>query len=364
MGCASASGTCGARCRSFAYWPFAIRNSRFLMTRNILSRLLQAVPTLAGVAVIVFVLVRVVPGNPIAMMLPPGASQADFDHLKALYGFDRSIPEQFYIWLRHAAVGDFGTSISMRSGVLGLVLSRLPATLELAILAAGIAICLGVSAAVIGARWQDRWPEAAVDAMTGFAQSVPDFIWALAMILLLGVLVPVLPISGRSDPSINLNYATQFQLIESLLRLDGHASADLIRHMIMPALALALPFSAIIARVLKTSLKEELTRDYVLLARVKGFSEWRVIVGEALRNAAIPTVTLTGVQFTFLIGGTVLIERIFSYPGIGNLAIDAVINRDLPVIQGLVLVFALLFIAVNLLLDVATVSLDPRLSHG
>jgi len=334
------------------------------MIRNLISRLLQAIPTLVGVAVIVFVLVRVVPGNPIAMMLPPGASQADFDHLKALYGLDGSILEQFAIWLRHASAGDFGTSISMRSGVLGLVLSRLPATLELAALAGAIAITLGVLAAVAGARWQGRWPEAVIDAATGFAQAVPDFIWALAAILVLGVLIPVLPISGRSDPSISLNYTTQFQLIESVLRLDLHAFIDLMRHMILPALALALPLAAVIARVLKSSLKEELAQDYVLLARVKGFGDWRIIIRETLRNAAIPTVALTGVQITFLIGGTVLIERIFAYPGIGNLAIDAVINRDLPMIQGLVLVFALLFIVINLALDFATVALDPRLSHG
>ena len=334
------------------------------MTRTLLSRLIQAVPTLAGVAVIVFVLVRVVPGNPISMMLPPGASEADFQRLKALYGFDKTISEQFWIWLQHAAVGDFGTSITMRRGVLGLVLSRLPATLELALLAAAIAVILGVTLAVVGARWRDRWSEAVVDGITGFVQSVPDFIWALTMILVLGVLVPILPISGRSDPSIGLNYLTQFQLIESAIRFDGTVLTDLLRHMILPSMALALPFSALIARVLKASLKEELTQDYVLLARVKGFSEWRVIIGEALRNAAIPTVTLTGVQLTFLIGGTVLIERIFSYPGIGNLAIDAVINRDLPMIQGLVLVFAVLFIAINLLLDFATAALNPKLSHG
>ncbi len=334
------------------------------MTRHLLSRLAQAVPTLAGVAVIVFVLVRVVPGNPISMMLPPGASEADFQRLKALYGFDKSIPEQFWIWLRHAALGDFGTSISMRRGVLGLVFSRLPATLELALLATVIAIVLGGLLAVVGTRWRDRWPEAIIDGITGFAQSTPDFIWALAMVLLFGVLLPVLPISGRSDPSIGLNYATQFQLLESLLRLDGRVFLDLLRHLIMPAVALALPFAAIIVRVLKSSLREELTQDYVLLARVKGFSEWRVIIGEALRNAAIPTVKQNGVQFYILIGGTVLIERIFSYPGIGNLAIDAVINRDLPMIQGLVLVFAVIFIAINLLLDFATVALNPKLSHG
>ena len=335
-----------------------------MLIDRILSRLLQAVPTMAGVAVIVFVLVRVVPGNPIAMMLPPGATLADIERLKALYGFDKSIAEQFLIWTWHALWGDFGTSISLRQGVMGLVFSKLPATLELALLATLAAVSLGVTLAVVGTRFQSKWPETVIDGITGFVQSVPDFIWSLALILVLGVLLPVLPISGRSDPSVGLNYATPFQLTESLVRLDARAFVDILRHMIMPGLALALPFAAIVARVLKSSLAEEMTQDYVLLARVKGFSEWRVIVGEALRNAAIPTVTLTGVQFTFLIGGTVLVERIFSYPGIGNLAIDAVINRDLPLIQGLVLVFALLFIAINLLLDFATVALNPKLSHG
>ena len=335
-----------------------------MLLNKIVSRLLQAVPTLAGVAVIVFVLIRVVPGNPIAMMLPPGATQADIAHLKALYGFDKGIAEQFFIWLRHAITGDFGTSISLRQGVLGLVFSKLPATLELALLATLFATTLGTALAVTGTRFHGTWPETVIDGFTGFVQSVPDFIWSLALILVLGVFIPVLPISGRSDPSIGLDYATPFQLIESLIRLDGHVFLDILRHMIMPALALGLPFAAIITRVLKSSLAEEMTQDYVLLARVKGFSELRVIIGEALRNAAIPTVTLTGVQFTFLIGGTVLVERIFSYPGIGNLAIDAVINRDLPLIQGLVLVFALLFITINLLLDFATVALNPKLSHG
>ena len=313
---------------------------------------------------IVFVLVRVVPGNPIAMMLPPGATQDDIARLKALYGFDKSIPAQFFIWLSHALGGDFGTSISLRRAVMGLVLSKLPATLELAMLATVFAVTLGGSLAVTGTRYAGRWPEAVIDGFTGFVQSVPDFIWSLALILVLGVFIPILPISGRSDPSIGLDYATPFQLVESLARLDGSVFLDILRHMIMPALALGLPFAAILARVLKSSLAEEMTQDYVLLARVKGFSEWHVIIGEALRNAAIPTVTLTGVQFTFLIGGTVLVERIFSYPGIGNLAIDAVINRDLPLIQGLVLVFALLFIAINLLLDLSTAALNPKLSHG
>jgi peptide/nickel transport system permease protein len=132
----------------------------------------------------------------------------------------------------------------------------------------------------------------------------------------------------------------------------------------MPAVALALPLAAVIAQLLKSSLKEAMSQDYVMLARTKGFSESRVIVFEAMRNALLPTLTLTGVQLTFLIGGTVIVERIFSYEGLGNLAIDAVINRDLPLIQGIVLVFAALFIAINLLVDFLYALLDPRLRHG
>ncbi|MEZ5923881.1 MAG: ABC transporter permease [Hyphomicrobiaceae bacterium] len=335
-----------------------------MLVNRILSRLLQSVPTLVGVAIIVFVLIRVVPGNPIAMMLPPGATDADIARLKALYGFDKSLIEQFLIWSREALTGNFGTSISLRQDVLAIVLSRLPATLELAALATTMAVLIGGALAIIGTRFRARWPEAVVDTVGGIGQSVPDFIWALAFILVFGVLMPVMPISGRSDPAISLDYATRFYLIESLLRLDGRAYRDLLAHALMPALALALPLAAIISRVLKSSLAEELTQDYVLLARVKGHSEWRIIALEALRNAAIPTVNLTGVQVIFLIGGSVLVERIFSYPGIGNLSIDAVINRDLPMIQGLVLMFAVLFIAVNLALDLMTIWLNPKLRHG
>jgi peptide/nickel transport system permease protein len=141
-------------------------------------------------------------------------------------------------------------------------------------------------------------------------------------------------------------------------------AGDIISHMIMPTVALALPLAAVIVRLLKQSLKEAMLQDYVLLARIKGFRELRLVLQEALRNAVGPTLALTGVQFTFLIGGTVIVERIFAYPGIGNLAIDAVINRDFPLIQGLILTFAALFIALNLAIDLVVTLLDPRLRHG
>jgi peptide/nickel transport system permease protein len=332
--------------------------------RGILTRSVTTLITLFGVAVIVFVVIRLAPGDPIAMMLPPGASAADMERLRALYGLDRSIPEQFVIWLGNVLQGDFGMSISIRRDVLGIVLNRLPATLELSLLALLIAVALGTLLAFLATRWRGTPAATGVDVANGIALSIPDFLWGLALILTLGVAWPVFEISGRVSPRLDLPFASQFYLVESLLRLRFDITLDLLDHMTMPAVALALPLAAVIAQLLKSSLKEAMSQDYVMLARTKGFSESRVIVFEAMRNALLPTLTLTGVQLTFLIGGTVIIERIFSYEGLGNLAIDAVINRDLPLIQGIVLVFAALFIAINLLVDFLYALLDPRLRHG
>ena len=335
-----------------------------MLLQRLLIRLMTMAVTLFGVAVIVFVLIRVAPGDPIAMMLPPGATDADIERLKALYGLDKSLVEQFFIWLSGVAHGDFGTSISLRQDVLSLVLGRLPATLELSVVALVLALAIGVPLAVLGTRERGTAVEAGIDVANGAALSIPDFLWGLILILLFGVLMPVFDISGRVSPQLDLPFATQFYLAESLLRLRFDLTRDLIGHMLMPALALALPLAAIVSHLLKHSLKEVMDLDYIVLARVKGFSETQVILREALKNAALPTLTLVGVQFTFLIGGTVIVERLFSYEGLGNMAIDAVINRDLPLIQGIVLVFALLFALVNLAVDMTYALLNPRLRHG
>jgi ABC-type dipeptide/oligopeptide/nickel transport system permease component len=335
-----------------------------LITRIVALRLLTMLITLIGVAVIVFVVVRVIPGNPIAMMLPPGASEADIERLKTLYGLDKSIAEQFLIWLGNVLQGDFGTSISTRQPVLNLVLQRLPATLELSLMALVMAVLIGGTLAILGTRLRGRRAEGGIDVANGVGLSVPDFLWGLLLILLFGVLWPLFQISGRVSPRLEIPFSTQFYLIESVLRLRFDILTDLLNHMFMPALALALPLAAIISQLLKQSLKETLDLDYAVLARTKGYGETRVILSEALRNAVLPTLTLIGVQYTFLMGGTVIIERLFSYEGLGNMAIDAVINRDLPLIQGIVILFALLFTIVNLVVDMSYALLNPRLRHA
>lgn len=320
--------------------------------------------TLLGVAVIVFVVIRIVPGDPISMMLPPGATDADIARLKAFYGLDKSIPEQFAIWLGGVVQGDFGDSITNRQPVLKLVLSRLPATLELSLMALAIALVIGGVLALIGTRLRHTHTEGLIDATNGMALSIPDFLWGLILILMFGVFWPVFSISGRVSPALVPEFATNFFLFESMLRLRFDLWLDLVGHMLMPSLALAIPLAAIIGQLLKQSLKETMHLDYVTLARTRGYGETRIILGESLRNAVLPTLTLIGVQFTFLMGGTVIIERLFSYEGLGNMAIDAVINRDLPLIQGIVLLFALLFTLVNLAVDLLYAVLNPRLRHA
>jgi ABC-type dipeptide/oligopeptide/nickel transport system permease component len=330
----------------------------------LMKRLAMAIPTLLGVAIVVFVLLRVVPGDPIAMMIPPGARAADIEHLRELYGLDQPIPVQFGRWLTEIGSGHFGTSISLRQPVLELVLSRLPATLELSLVAILLATGLGILLGVAATYWRGGWPEAVVDFVAGLAMAIPDFLWGLLFILGLGVLLPIMPISGRVDPRLDFHFTTSFYLVESVLRGDFAVTRSLLTHLVLPSVALALPLTAAVARILKSALKEAMSQDYILMARAKGFSKARIIWREAFRNALVPTVTLSGVQLTFLVGGTVLIERIFSYPGIGNMAIGAVIDRDLPLIQGLVLTFAVLFIALNLAIDMTYVLPNPRVRHG
>lgn len=335
-----------------------------LLVLSVFNRVLLAAVTLLGVAVVVFVLLRVVPGDPIAMMISPGATPEQIAQLRANYGLDGSIFSQFVIWLKATLSGDFGTSISLRRNVLELLGERLPATLELAAAALVFAVVLGGAVAILGALVRRTLIEPVVDTVNGTVLAVPDFIWALALILIFGVFYPVFPLSGRMDPSVETSFTTHFYLLESLLTLNFPALIDISAHMIMPVLALGLPLAAIIARVLKEALLEAMVQDYILLARLKGKSTLRLILQEALRNAVGPTIALTGVQFTFLIGGTVIVERIFAYPGIGNMAIDAVINRDLPLIQGLVLTFGALFILINLGVDLLVAAFNPRLAHG
>src|SRR5437868_11238676 len=253
----------------------------------VLRRLLLVPPTLFGVALIVFILLRVVPGDPVSMMIPPGASQIDIDRLRALYGLDLPIFDQFVVWLKALLNGDFGISISRRQNVMSLILGRLPATLELVLLATLIALVIGTGMALLGAYFRKRAPEWLVDGFVALTLAIPDFLWGLIFILAFGVLFPILPISGRIDPSLTAHFATGFYLIESLVTGRLAIADDLIRHAILPAVALALPLAAVVTRNFKASLGEAELQDYAQVARARGFSRRFVLTHEALPNAVV-----------------------------------------------------------------------------
>lgn len=324
----------------------------------------MTLPTLFGVTLFVFVLVRVVPGDPIAMMIPGEATPADIARLRAIYGLDRSILQQFLIFLHNVFSGDFGTSISLKQDVLHLIMERLPATLELAFLSLIIAVIVGVTFALVAVHWHRRWPESAVNGTSAIALAIPEFLWALLLILLFSVSIPLFPISGRIDPGSTAEFYSQFYLLESLLTGRFALFGEVLQHMTLPALSLAMPLIAVIARVLKSSLLDAVNQDYVLLAEAKGFSPSYVLIRHALPNALIPTVTITGAQFTLLVGGTVLVELIFAYPGIGNMLYGAAVNRDLPLMQGVTIVFAVIFMLLNICVDLSYALINPRVKQG
>ncbi len=332
--------------------------------KYIIKRFFYIVTTLFGVSIIAFVILRVIPGNPIAMMLPPQATQQDIIELKAQYGLDEPIPIQYGIWLKNVVQGDFGVSIHMKQDVMELITERLPATLELVLVATAIALILGIFIGTLSVMKKNTLVDRLGSLLAVLGLSIPDFLWGLLFVIFLGVFLNVLPISSRIAPTYTLETITGFFLVDSLIRLDFNAFYSSIRHIILPAFSLALPLTAIVIRVIKSSLLEVVKEDYILLARVKGLSERMVIFLHALRNALIPTTTIVGVQFGFLMGGTVLVEIIYSWPGLGKLAVTAIITRDLPLIQGIVLVLAFIFVTVNLIVDLLYTVMNPKIRYG
>ena len=327
----------------------------------VLRRLLLAVPTLLLLSLVVFIVLRLLPVDPLAMMLPPSATPEDSAALRRQMGFDQPIPMQFLIWLWDAARGSLGTSINFRQPVTTLMLAAIPATIELAFTGLLIALLISVPGGVIAYVLYRRQRETAADLMVTLLQSVPSFLWGLLLIIVFGVLWPVLPFSGRVGQDVTLPGITGFALIDLLITGQFNAWLGAWAHLFLPALALALSFAPLVIRVLRSGLIDAANEPYVEVARLRGLSETRILWRHMLKNAALPTITMIGVQFGFLFGGALLVEMIFGFPGVGNLMVQAVKGNDLPLIQGIALMFCVLMLAINAIVDVLYALLNPRL---
>lgn len=327
----------------------------------IVRRLLAAIPILLIVSALLFGALRALPVDPAAMSLPPNATIAEIEAKRREMGLDRPLPEQYLIWLHGALHGDFGRSIQLGREAGSLVAATLPATIQLALAAMIIAGVIGFGGGLLLFSARGTLFEPALDLVSIILLSIPEFLWGLILLFVFGVTLRVLPFTGEVAPGLPVPDITGFLLLDSLLigRFDVFLSAC--RHLILPAIALGLAFSPTIMRVLRSSLFDVYYEDYITQARLRGLSERRILIGHALKNAALPTITLAGVQFGVLFSGTLLIELIYSYPGMGNLMVDAVRNADLPLIQAIGLTYCVVVLLINTAVDTLYVVLNPKL---
>lgn len=313
------------------------------MLRLIALRVVMAMPVMLVVATIVFLLLRLSPGDPALIIAGETAGPEALARIRGEMGLDRPLVVQYLAWLGEIVRGNLGTSVLSKIPVLTLIFDRLEPTLVLALSAILITVVVAVPLGAIAAWRHNSWIDRAVMMLSVVGFSVPAFVIGYILILLLSVKADIFPVQGYVSP-----------FADPLAAL---------RHLALPSITLALVFMALISRVTRSSLLEVLGEDFVRTARAKGNVERRVLWRHALPNAAVPIITVIGLGIALLISGVVVTESVFNLPGVGRLTIDAILARDYPVVQGLMLFFALIYVGVNLLIDIAYVIVDPRIRY-
>jgi peptide/nickel transport system permease protein len=313
------------------------------MKEYIFRRLVLLVPTVLGVTILVFLMMHFIPGDPVALLLGDYYTEATAAAIRAQYGLDKPLHIQYFIWLKRLFIGDWGSSIIANRPIFEDLMRRLPVTLELIILSMAFALLIAVPAGVIAALRPYSWRDYGAMTTALIGVSVPEFFMGILLILFFSLLWGILPAVGYVP------------LTESLW---GN-----LQHMILPAVTLGLARAALLTRLVRASMMEVIRLDYITTARAKGVREWAVVLKHALKNALIPTVTVLGLQVGFLIGGAIIVETVFSVPGVGSFGISAISLRDYPQVQAFVLLFALGFVLINLIVDVLYAFLDPRIKY-
>lgn len=331
---------------------------------KILERVLYTIPIMFGVAVIVFIFIRLTPGDPVDIMMGQGGaiSAGEIEQLRSEFHLDEPISTQLWYFLRDAVQGDLGYSYIRKQDVVTVISNRLPATIELAVGALLFALLVAFPIGIISAVRQNSLLDRLSMGSAFLGISMPNFWLGIVLILIFGVWLRWLPVQGRISPDVNLEVITGFYIIDSLITQNWPAFVNTIEHLILPSITLGAAVAAIVARVLRSSMLETLRTDYVHLARAKGAPESRVVSKHALRNALIPTVTVVGLQVGVLLGGNMIVETVFGWPGLGRVVVDAIFNRDFPLVQGAVMVYAFTFVIANLVVDVLYTYLNPKIT--
>jgi peptide/nickel transport system permease protein len=312
------------------------------MARYIIRRLLQTVPVLFGVSVLAFAIMHVVPGDPVRLIAGPDAPEEVVQRIRGQLGLDRPLHQQYLSFLGRALQGDLGRSLRSRAPVTDEILARFPATLELTTASMVVAVAAGIPLGLLAAVRRSTWVDYLAMGTSLSTLSLPIFWVAIVAIWLFSLQLGWFPVSGRGGPVWEWNG---------------------LRHLALPALTLATASVAIISRLTRSGMLEVLAREYITTARAKGVPPLGVVGKHALKNALIPVVTVVGLQYGFLLGGAVVTETIFAWPGVGRLAMTAILQRDYPVVQGCVLLVAVLFVLINLGVDLLYGWLDPRIRY-
>ncbi len=314
------------------------------MLRRLAQHLVQAIPVVLIVAVLTFLLMHLLPGDPATVIAGPEAGPEAIARVRHQLGLDRPLPEQLLVWLAHLARGDFGSSLMLNQSVLQALSERLPVTLSLTLVSLAITLPVGIGLGVLAATWRNTWIDSAVMLLALLGVSVPSFWISILSVILFSVTLGWLPSTGYVPFSAGA--------LPWLLAL------------LQPAAMLALFQIGFLARMARSSMLDVLDQDYIRTARAKGASAWRTIAKHAFRNTLIPVVTATGIILSLLIGGSVVIEQVFALPGIGRMIVQAILTRDYPLVQGVMMVLAFVFVAVNLVVDVVYTWVDPRIRYG
>ena len=337
------------------------------MVKVVVRRVLALVPILFGLSILAFAWVRALPGDPSAALLSSGQGTVDpavsreaVDELRRLYGLDRPLHEQYRSWLGRVVRLDLGQSITTRQDVAEEIRRRFPATVELTVAALGLAVCVGVPLGAASARRAHSWFDHLSLSGCLLGVSIPTFFLAFLLKYVFSVNLGWLPSVGRLDVTRDVSHPTGLFVLDAIATLDGAAMVDALRHLVLPALSLAVAPAAFIARITRASVLEVSTEDYVRTAEAKGMSERIVNRSHVLRNALPPVTTIVGLTMGFLLSGAVLVETVFGWGGIGTLLQQAIADRDYPVLQAGILLVAVVFVLVNLLVDLLYALLDPR----
>lgn len=330
---------------------------------KILERLLAAIPIMIGVAVIVFLFMRLTPGDPVDIMMGQGGmvTAGEIERLRSEFNLDKPLHEQLALFLFGLLRGDMGNSFTKQRPVAQLIAERLPATIELALGAMIFGLLVAFPIGIISAVRQNSLTDRLSMAGAFLGISMPPFWLGILLILIFSVHLKWLPVQGRIGADVHLTTVTGFYVLDSVLTGNREALISSLRHLVLPSVTLGAAVAAIVARVLRSSMLECLRSDYVKLARAKGASEFSAVAKHALRNALIPTVTVVGLQVGVLLGGNMIVEAVFGWPGLGRLVVDAIFARDFPLVQGAVMVYAFTFVAANLIVDVLYTYLNPKI---